>query len=238
MAELSAKRQTKRLQYLTTILAALSLGFLASAVHVQSQENSQWSKSVRSLNVFQPGDAVRIQIWELYQDEERTLPLSGDYPINSEGFIILPIIGEVRVKGVTAYELMQTLQEKFTQYLRNPYIYVRPLIRVTMQGAFNKSGVYYADPASSLWNLVALADGPAADADLKRMRVERTGQVVMKDLLHSYEKGYSLEEIGIETGDQIITPGRGGFNFGFMITLVNLFTSLALLYLRLRTGSW
>jgi polysaccharide export outer membrane protein len=190
------------------------------------------------LTIFQPGDAVRIQVWELYQEERRNLDLSGDYPINPEGFIIMPIIGEVRVKGLTVFEVMQTLEERLKAYLKNVYIYVRPLIRLTLGGAFNRPGSYRADPQSSLWNLVAQAEGPARDCDLRRLRVERGGKVVLDNLLASFEKGYSLEEVGIESGDQIVAPFRRGLDIRLLMIVVNLFASMVLLYLRLKTGQW
>jgi polysaccharide export outer membrane protein len=164
--------------------------------------------------------------------------LSGDYPINPEGFIIMPIIGEVRVKGMTVYEVMQALEERLKAYLKNVYIYVRPLIRLTLQGAFNRPGSYRADPQSSLWNLVAQADGPARDCDLRRLNVERGGKVVLDNLLNSFEKGFSLEEVGIESGDQIVAPFRRGLDIRLIMIMVNLFASIALLYLRLKTGQW
>lgn len=200
----------------------------------QSDFETKWSKTASSLIVFQPGDAVRIQIWELYEEERRNLNLSNDYPINAEGYIIMPLIGEVKVKGLTAYELMQYLEERFKAYLRNPFVYVRPLIRVTMQGAFNQPGSYRVDPSSSLWDLVALAGGPDRGCDLRGMWVERGGKVVIDELLNSFERGYSLEDVGIESGDQIMAPHRTGLNLGLILSMINLITSIVLLYLRLR----
>jgi protein involved in polysaccharide export with SLBB domain len=200
----------------------------------QVVQDSQWSKSAKSLTIFQPGDAVSIQVWELYQGPRGDL--SGEYPIDREGKIIMPIIGEVGVKGLTAYELTQTLEEKFRAYLKNPYVHVRPLIRMTMQGQFNRPGAYRIDPARSLWDLVRMAGGPTGNCDLRRMKVERGGKVAIKSLLTEFEKGYSLEEVGIESGDQIIAPPRGRMNIGVLIGVVNLAALLVLLYLRLRYG--
>lgn len=206
-------------------------------IHAKPQGGSDisWSKTAKSLAVFQPGDAVRIQVWELYQRENRNLPLSGDYPINPDGMIIMPFLGEIKVKGMTNYELMQLLKEKFSNYLNDPYIYVRPLIRITMQGAFNRPGAYRADPASSFWDLVQQAGGPETNCDLRKMRVERGGKVVIKKLLNSFEKGYSLDDVGIESGDQIIAPWRGGWDLGMLLGFVNFMATVALLLLRLRS---
>jgi len=204
----------------------------------QDQFDMNWRNSVKSLTIFQPGDAVRIRVWELYQGGNRNLNLNGDYPIDTEGIIIMPIIGEIRVKGLTQYELMQLLEEKLKAYLRNPYVYVRPLIRITMQGAFNRPGSYRVDPSSSLWDLVRQAGGPRSDCDLRKIEVERGGKVVIKDLLKSFEEGFSLEDVGIQSGDQIKVPQRGTMNLGVLLSMINLVASIVLLYLRLRYRTW
>lgn len=214
-----------------------AIGPWTTATIAQTTE-FQWSKSAKSLTIFQPGDAVRIQVWELFQEGQRNLNLSADYPINPDGNIIMPLIGQVRVKGLTVFELMQTLEEKLKAYLRNPYVSVRPLIRIVLQGAFNRPGSYRADPSSSLWDLIAQAGGPNASANLKNMSAERGGKTVIKKLLKAFEEGHSLEEVGIESGDQIIVPARRGFDLQFIIGLINLLASVVLLYLRLRTGTF
>lgn len=203
-----------------------------------SFDSYQWTKTAGSLTIFQPGDAVRIQVWELYEGDRRSPNLSGDYPIHQDGSIIIPLVGQIVVKGLTVHELQEEMEERLKAYLRNPYVMIHPLIRVTMQGAFNRPGSYRVDPSKSLWDLVAAAGGPRADCDLRKMWVERGGKVVIDELLRSFEEGYSLEEVGIETGDQIIAPQRSRLEIGVIIGVVNLVASVVLLYLRLRTGSW
>ncbi len=222
------------------VTAVLLCFFLGTSAGLHSQTGAsqpRWSKSAKSLTIFQPGDAVRIRVWELYQEQATNINLNGDYPINQSGFIVMPLIGEVKVRGLTVYELMSTLQEKLKEYLHNPYIEVHPLIRLVMQGSFNRPGSYRVDPANSLWDLVAEAGGPAANADLRKMAVERSGKVVIKDLLQSFENGYSLEEVGIESGDQIIAYPRGSIDIATLLVMLNLFASMFILYLRLRYGS-
>jgi polysaccharide export outer membrane protein len=218
-------------------IPGLVLLVLASGLNAQTgSANGRWSNSAKSLTIFQPGDAVRIRVWQLYEEQNRNINLDNDYPINNAGFIIMPLIGEIKVRGLTVYELMVALTEKLKQYMQNPYVEVHPLIRLTMQGAFNRPGSYRVDPSSSLWDLVAEAGGPAANCNLKKMVVERGGKAVIKDLLKSFENGYSLEEVGIESGDQIIAFPRGIIDIGTLLVIINLFASMLLLYLRLRLG--
>lgn len=235
---LRSEKITYHIVFQCFILVCFGIGISPPQFAISQTAADFQLQTVKTLTIFQPGDAVRIQVWQLYQEERRDFGLSGDYPINPDGSIIMPLIGQVRVKGFTVFEVMQALEERLRQYIMNPYVLVRPLIRVTLQGTFNRPGAYRIDPESSLWDLVALAGGPGANCDLKRMWLERGGEKVNEKLLHSYEQGYSLEEIGIESGDQIIAPGRRGFDFGFFVGLFNLLASIMLLYLRLRTGTF
>lgn len=236
MGRLINKRYHEFIQYVMIVFTLLVLMHSADGLG-QGFNGPSWSKTAGSLTIFQPGDAVRIQVWELYSEGGNTelgRNLSRDYPINPAGYIIMPILGEVKVKGFTVYELMQDLQERLREYMRNPLVYVQPLIRLTLQGAFNRPGALRVPPSSSLWDVIAIAGGPRGDCDLSKLSVERGGRVIIDDMLASFEKGYSLEDIGIESGDQIVAPTRSRLNFYTLIGIINLMTSIALLYLRIQ----
>ncbi len=109
---------------------------------------------------------------------------------------------------------------------------VTPLIRVTLQGAVNRPGAYLIPPTSSLWELVEMANGPSGNANLKKMQSERGGRIVNKNLLRSFEKGYSLQEIGVISGDQILVPGRRSFGYRDALSLATFGMQVALFYLR------
>lgn len=207
------------------------LWFFSAPPHLFSQ--SPRSKE----DVFQIGDGVRIRIWQIWErgssSRGSNIELSGDYSIDGRGYIDLPIIGKVKVTGLRPKQVAELLKSKYSAYLREPVIIVRPLIRVTMQGAFNRPGSYRIDPESSLWELVALAGGPNQTCDLKRMRVERGGKVVIKNLLKSFERGYSLRDIGIRSGDQILAPNRSRFTIRTLMGYLSFAMSAALLYLRI-----
>jgi protein involved in polysaccharide export with SLBB domain len=185
-------------------------------------------------NEFYPGDAVRISVIELDRSPDRkTIDINGDYTISTMGQILLPIIGNVKVVGYDRIGLAKYLVELFSPYLREPYISTTPLIRVTLMGAFNKPGAYRINPESSLWQLVEMAEGPKEDCDLNSIRVERGGKVVIKNLLSQFERGYSLQDIGIKSGDQIFSQTRSSFGFRdivnytyFIMTGVSLYFSI------------
>ena len=218
------------------VLLIIIAGLASLPAFPQSDGLNRWSKSAGSLTIFQPGDAIRIQVWELYENQNNRFNLSADYSINPNGDIILPLVGEVRVKGLTVFELNQILEQKLRAYMKNPLVYVQPLIRVSLIGAFQKPGSYRVPPSSSLWEVIAIAGGPAGGANLKKLSVQRGGKIVITDILNSFEKGYSLEEIGVESGDQIVAPLRARWGVQTFLLFINVISSLALLYIRLRQG--
>jgi polysaccharide export outer membrane protein len=96
-----------------------------------------------------PGDVVRVQIWK---EED----LSGDYMIDENGTITLPLLGQQRVAGMPVSRLRDTLIEQYRVQLRNPSINITPLRRLHVLGEVQKPGIYPVDltvswPGWSRW---------------------------------------------------------------------------------------
>ncbi len=213
----------KRLSFLLIKIFLIGF-FLPIAVYGQSL-----------LTSFKPGDAIRLQIWQPWRITEgkaEILDLNGDYAVNSQGYTTLPLIGEIKVVGLNQQTLTASLKDKYSPFIKDPYIMVTPLIRVTLQGSVNRPGAYLIPPTASLWELVEMGSGPTQNAELKKMRSERGGRVVIKNLLRSFEKGYSLQEIGILSGDQIIIPGKNKFTYRDVLVLATFSLQVGLFYLR------
>jgi hypothetical protein len=66
------------------------------------------------------------------------------------------------------------------------------------------------------------------------MWVERGGRVVIKRLLRAFESGYSLEEVGIHSGDQILVPERGGVSIREILNYLSFGLTVALVVIRIR----
>ena len=148
---------------------------------------------------FRPGRALQVTIW---QEPE----LSGEYSIDSEGYVIMSLIGRIQVSRYTKDSLESYLTAEYSNYLRNPIIMIEPLIRVGVLGLVRFPGLFKVSPHSPLWDVVDLAGGPTSRANLKKFQVMRDGKVVNSDLLGAFENGASLHNIGIESGDLVIVP--------------------------------
>jgi len=223
-------------KYLMRLFLIPFFAFLASG-ELLAEPNT--NPSLQFHQTLQAGDAVRIFVWQVgQQNAKKDLSdlLSDDYVIDGKGYVIFPIIGRIKVKGMTVAHLEEKLVEQYKPYMKDPIIVITPLIRVVMIGAFNKPGSYRIDPKSSLWELVELAGGPNEGCDLRKMKVERGGEVVVDNLLKSFEQGYSLDDVNIRSGDQIIAPYRRRIGFDYIRRYLSFIMTAALFYVRVKEG--
>lgn len=191
------------------------------------------AESQRGFVTFNKGDGIRLTMWHPWgfgDNRNENIDLNGDYIIDSRGYVFLPLLGEVKVIGHNSRTLSELLREKFSQYIQDPIVIVEPLIRVTMLGELKRPGTYLIPSDASLWELVDLAGGPNEDSNLKKMRVERGGRKIRTNLLGSFEKAYSIEEIGIRSGDQVFVPTKRRFRFRDAFDILNFTISLVNLY--------
>lgn len=144
---------------------------------------------------FGPGDKLRVTV---YGEDD----LSGEFQIDSAGFIRLPLIGQMKAAGATAHEL----ETQVTQTLDDGYMAdARVAIEVTTYrpfyiiGQIGKPGEYpYVSNMSAL-NAVALAGGFTEKATETTLYVRHEGE--------SEEREVVVDEMTrIEPGDVVRVP--------------------------------
>ena len=65
------------------------------------------------------------------------------YLVDAEGSIDFPILGKLKVGGLSRSELMQLLETKITKYIKNPIINIRLMnFKVSIQGEVTMPGTY------------------------------------------------------------------------------------------------
>ena len=170
-----------------------------------------FSQSASQSNRLRAGDGVRIMIWKDLDNQARVedLGVAGDQLIDASGNIMVPSLGEVRAAGLTPQTLAEVLQQQLE--IKKIRIVCAPLIRVTVLGAVQRPGSYLVQPKESLWELITKAGSPSNDADVRKIQVIRGGRMVSENLLEAFEKAHSLDQMGVQSGDQVVVPGHGGF---------------------------
>lgn len=144
-----------------------------------------------------PGDVIRIAIW-------REPDLSGEFLVDEQGVVTLPLLGKRSVLNVPVAALRERLLADYAVQLRNPSVTITPLRRIYVLGEVTKPGLYTVDPTISLAGAVALAGGATPNGNLNRLRVMRNGQVVLRRVA----AGSTLGAVDIRSEDQVFVDRR------------------------------
>jgi len=95
-------------------------------------------------------------------------PEQVDYLIDQEGMIDFPVIGKIKISGLSPDELRIMLRELLSDYLKDPIINIRLRnFRVTVLGEVNRPGTY---PVNSEQLTIMEALGLAGDMSLRAVR--------------------------------------------------------------------
>ncbi len=149
-----------------------------------------------------PGDGIRIIFYNISDT------ISGDYYIQENGYISLPYLGQIKAAGVNVDSLKTEIFSKYSKLYKNPELTVLPIIRVNIFGEVKNPGFYYVTGIDKISDLLAKAGGTTQDADLGDIRITRDNQVIKIDGEKAIEKGSKLNDIGLQSGDQIYVTKR------------------------------
>lgn len=117
-------------------------------------------------------DKVRVIIF----DEPS---LSGEFFVNANGRLSLPLIGDVKAAGVNTTNLATTIQEKLADgYLRQPRVSIDVLTfrPYYILGEVNKPGEYPYSSGLTVLNAVATAEGFTYRASKKSVVIKHAGE--------------------------------------------------------------
>jgi len=146
---------------------------------------------------LQPGDKIKVTVF----GEDR---LSGEYEIDSAGYVSLPLAGTIKAAGLSKPEMEQALAKKFnSEYLRNPKVTVdiasfRPFY---ILGEVAKPGEYPYKNGLNVMSAMALAGGATYRAKQSTVQIQHVGEAGFKD--------YPLSPtIPVLPGDLVRIPQR------------------------------
>ncbi|MEJ7811813.1 MAG: polysaccharide biosynthesis/export family protein [Gemmatimonadaceae bacterium] len=206
------------LALVASLIAALDPSLANGCVGAQSPPQRPMAAS-DTLHALRPGDIVRLRIW-------REPDLSGDYPVDETGSVVLPKLGPYKVTADSPASLKQKLVGAYQAYLQNPSIEVTLLRRITVLGAVQKPGLYPVDPTMTVADALALAGGPTPDGSPDKVELIRDGERITARL-----NGRTLiSDSPIRSGDQLRVPQRGWFIRNIGLLSLALSTGVTLIY--------
>jgi polysaccharide export outer membrane protein len=156
-----------------------------------------------------PGDILQITV---YAGGEKQVDFTG--AVSSLGTITSPLLGEVKVGGLTAYDVERNLRE----VLARDY-YVDPQVMVSVKeyggqifvmGAVRKPGAYGLQERMTVLGACLMAEGFTEFASPRRVkvtRVENGRQKTFQIDLVKVREG-KKEDIPLMRGDRIDVPRR------------------------------
>lgn len=149
--------------------------------------------------------------------------------VGAEGFMRLPLLGTVKVKGLTAHQLEGELADLLGQkYLYDPQVSVfieeYRSQRIAVLGEVNKPGVYEVTERRTLTDMLALAGGLSKDADqvvyiLRKSAGTATdpsasGDLIKVDLEQLLTRLDPSMNVKVSSGDMVSVPKSGEFLLG------------------------
>jgi protein involved in polysaccharide export with SLBB domain len=114
------------------------------------------------------------------------------------------------------------------RFLRNTTVRTNVLTRVAVLGAVRLPGFYYVSPDRPISDLLMVAGGPSAEANLNELEVLRSQRVLVnaKDSKRLIKEGRTLEQLDLQSGDEVRIPVKRKANWGTIIQLLFVATSL------------
>jgi len=154
-------------------------------------------------------DVVDVSVW-------RDADLSRVIPVRPDGFITLPICGDVQAAGKTPAELADAIRQKLAPYVQEPKVavIVREVnsARVYVTGEVARPGAYPLRGRVSVLQAIALAGGFSAFANTDGILVIRQGDkgqqipVRYSDLVAADRPDDAQGDFPLQPGDTVVVP--------------------------------
>jgi hypothetical protein len=122
---------------------------------------------------------------------------------------------DLHLSGVLRAELESHLDRHVAKYMRSYELRASILTRVAVFGAVGRPGYLYVPPDRPISDLLMAAGGPSPSARLEQLELRRNGTVLLdgKALRRAINEGRTLEELDVQSGDELSVPDRRRMNY-------------------------
>lgn len=160
------------------------------------------------------GDRIQVDIFQVAD-------FSREYLVLVDGTVGFPLVGPLKVEGLTISELNQLLTQRYAAFIKRPVVTVglvapRPL-KIAVSGEVNSPGSYtiqveQGQKFPSVTDILQQAGGLTATADVSQVQVRRffqsKPQVLNLNLWELFYKGNQSQNITLRDGDAILIPTK------------------------------
>ncbi len=156
--------------------------------------------------ILGPSDVIHISVW-------KNPDLSQTVTIAPDGFISLPLVGNLQVAGLTSDQLAKALAAHLTTYVVNPEVTVSIVEmrsrQVYILGQVSKPGSFPLIVPTHVLQLIAQAGGLTNYANRKGIVILRPESGSAKKISFNYNsvvRGDSKQNIILQPGDTVFVP--------------------------------
>jgi polysaccharide export outer membrane protein len=184
---------------------------------------------------IEPGDVLEIVI--LGEEE-----LSRTLMVMHNGTISFPLIGEVKVAGLSTEDAAILLGSELKKYFTHPVVSIilkSPTIPyVSVFGEVLRQGAVEYQRGLRVSDYIALAGGPTPNASLGKVRVARLQPVEPAlmivetiDLGGILNKGIMAKNYELKSGDWVYVPKKFSINWGIVLSTLTFAATILNLYI-------
>jgi polysaccharide biosynthesis/export protein len=164
-----------------------------------------------------PGDRLRVDIFNVPE-------YSGEFYVLGDGAINLPVVGAIRVQGLSVQKASALLTAYFSRYVKRPIVTISVLaprpVQFAIAGEVTRSGSYTVPFTGdnrkfpTVSQAIQLAGGTTQTANLRQVQVRRaaTGRIVYVNIFDVLQRGNTSQDITLRDGDTIYIARAEGVN--------------------------
>ncbi len=147
---------------------------------------------------FHPGDVVLLTV----QEDQRW---SDTFTVRPNQTIELIDIPGISLYGALYSEGPERVRLALSEYLRDPEIQMETTKRVAMLGGVGSPGFYYISGPELVSQAIMMAGGPGPNARMDKVELRR-GEDAIARLPSDVVQSMTLDELGVQSGDEIFVP--------------------------------
>jgi polysaccharide export outer membrane protein len=162
--------------------------------------------------------------------------VSRTYLVNSDGLVKFPLIGDIKLDGLTIRDAEDLCTREYAKFYKEPYIILKySNKRVIVLGAVGGKVIPLQNENMKLTEIIALAGGMDINGKATNIRILRDKEVIVADL--STIAGYQKFNIFVKPNDIIyVEPVRRPFiealrDYGPVLGFISSVTTLVVLIL-------
>ena len=157
-------------------------------IYIQQKENTETYTSHRSELLIKPFDLLYINVssldqqgYNFFSQDKGAMTVTSEllnvisYTVSDSGEVKLPVIGKLKLNGLSLDQAEQAIEVAYRSYLNNPSVSIRFVNNlVTILGQVNKPGTYpFQTPHINIFNAIGLAGDITEYGNRKRVTIIR-----------------------------------------------------------------